>query len=391
MSALHQKPVRVCRVAAVDMTLLFLLMPQMKFFKEQGYDISAVCSSGELVWRVEQEGIPVKTITIKRKVSPLADLAALWQLFWYFRKERFDIVHTHTPKASLLGQIAAWLARVPLRVVTIHGLYAREDSHPLKWFVFSWIERVVSFCSHYTFSINKADIELLVREGIYGKERIAYLGTGVSLTRFDLSRFPSGFVRQKKQELGIPLDKKVVGIVARLVKEKGYVVLFEAFRSLVRKHPDTVLLIIGPEDPVGKDSFDPAELAKEYGIAEHVIILGQRFDMEELYPLMDIFTLPSFREGIGSSILQASVMERPVVASDIRGCQEAVEHGNTGFLVPARNPAALAQTLSWVLAHPKEAAKMGQQGKVKMEREFKDVDVFQRLLTNYERLIQEKL
>ena len=385
-------PIKVCRVASVDMTLLFLLMPQMKFLKENGYDVSAVCSPGELVPRVEKEGINVKTISIQRRVSLLADIVSLWHLFWYFRKQRFDIVHTHTPKASLLGQIAAWLARVPIRCNTIHGMYVREDSpFKLKWLVFSFLERVVAFCSHHTFSINKVDIEMLVQEGIYGRERIEYLGTGVSLARFDPKKFSEDDRKRKKKELGIPAGKKVVGIVARLVKEKGYPTLFEAFRLLREKHPDTVLLIIGPADPVKKDSFDPNVMAQEYGVGEYTIILGQRFDMEELYPIMDVFTLPSLREGIGSSTLQASAMERPVVVSDIRGCQEAVDHGKTGLLIAPNDSGKLAQALSWMLSHPREAVSMGKRGREKIVREFGDDEVFQRMLTAYERLIQEKL
>ena len=117
-------------------------------------------------------------------------------------------------------------------------MYVREDSpFKLKWLVFSFLERVVAFCSHHTFSINKVDIEMLVQEGIYGRERIEYLGTGVSLARFDPKKFSEDDRKRKKKELGIPAGKKVVGIVARLVKEKGYPTLFEAFRLLREKHP----------------------------------------------------------------------------------------------------------------------------------------------------------
>ncbi|MFH1584742.1 MAG: glycosyltransferase family 4 protein [Patescibacteria group bacterium] len=389
---LNNSPIKVCRVASVDMTLLFLLMQQMKFLQRQGYDVSAVCSPGELIPRIEAEGIRVKTIEIQRRVSPIADLASLWKLFWYFRKEHFDIVHTHTPKASLLGQVAAWLARVPIRVNTIHGMYVREDSSSrFKWLVFSWIERVVAFCSHYTFSINNTDIETLVREGIYKKHRITYLGTGVSLERFDPAKFSEADIKRKKEKLGIPLNKKVVGIVARLVREKGYPTLFEAFRSFLQEYPDSVLLIVGPADPVKKDSFNPNDMAREYDVAQNTIILGQRFDVEELYPLMDVFVLPSLREGIGSSTLQASAMERPVVVSDIRGCQESVDHQKTGLLVPPRDSRKLAEALSWVFSHSGEASEMGKRGREKVAREFAEDGVFQRMRGVYERLIQEKL
>ncbi|MDP2735279.1 MAG: glycosyltransferase, partial [bacterium] len=182
----------------------------------------------------------------------------------------------------------------------------------------------------------------------------------------------------------------VIGIVARLVREKGYFELFEAMQKVVAKFPNAVLLAVGFAEPEKGDAFKP-EIAREYGIWGNTKFLGARMDVDELLPLMDIFTLPSWREGIGTSILEASAMARPVVATDVRGCREAVEHRVTGLLVPYRNSKKLGEALLWMLEHPQEARRMGEASRKKIEREFDQELVFERLDREYKRLVEKKL
>ncbi|MDP2637117.1 MAG: glycosyltransferase, partial [bacterium] len=192
------------------------------------------------------------------------------------------------------------------------------------------------------------------------------------------------------QSLKIKPGAKVVGIVARLVKEKGFLPLFEAFAEVKKQVPEAILLVVGPEEPEKEDALDPKEVSR-YGIEESVIFLGERTDVEELYPVMDVFVLPSFREGLGLSILEASAMKVPVVASDIRGCREGVEDGVTGFLVPSNNPERLAEALVRVLKNPQEAKKMGEAGRRRVERDFDEKKVFLRIKKEYESLLKKNL
>ncbi len=363
----------------------------MKYLRQSGFEVWAVSSPGKWISEIEKAGISVKTIGITRKLfTPFADLIALIRLILFFRKERFDIVHTHTPKASFLGQLAAFFARVPVRVITIHGLYFQKDSSWQKKMIFVPVEKIIAKIVHKAFSVNREDVAFLVDHKIYPSEKIIYLGGGINLQRFNPDQFSQEFVAQKKQETGIPLSAKVVGIVARLVKEKGFLPLFAAFAQILKQFPDAVLLVIGPAEPEKNDALD-LNVVDEYGIRDKVLFLGERTDVIELYSLMDVFVLPSYREGLGLSLAEASAMKRPVIASAIRGCREVVDDGRTGLLVPSSNPAKLAEAITYILSHPKEAKTMGEEGRKKVEQEYDQNAVFELLRKEYEQLLRAKL
>lgn len=387
---MNQKNIKICQVVSADISLRFLLLEQMKYLQQAGFEVWAVSSNGKWIPEIENNGISVKTVEITRRLfTPLADLIALLQLTAFFRKERFDIVHTHTPKASFLGQLAAFFVRVPVRVTTIHGLYFQTDSSWQKKILFVPVEKIVAKIVHKAFSVNREDILTLVNKNIYPSRKVSYLGGGINVDRFNPGRFSKEFIAQKKQEVGIPEDAVVIGIVARLVKEKGFIPLFAAFAEVIRRFPKAVLLVVGPQEPEKHDALD-LNIVDEYGIRNSVLFLGERTDVVDLYALMDVFVLPSHREGLGLSVLEASAMKRPVVASDIRGCREGVEQGKTGFLVPSGNPGKLAEAIVHILSRPEEGRAMGEAGRKKVEREFNEKVMFARIKQEYERLIRER-
>jgi len=384
------KKIKICYVTSVDVTIKFILFNQINFLKKEGYDVHAVCSSGKWVKGLRDDGIKIKTIRFRRKFfSPISDLSAFVKLFFYFKKEKFDIVHTHTPKPSLIGQLAAKMAGVPIIVNTIHGLYFQKNDSWLKRNLFILTEKIAAKCSDLIFFVNKEDMETAVKEKICSCDLERYFGGGVSIERFNPRRFSPGFVAKKKAELGISKNHKVVGITARLVKEKGYLDLFSAFKKLLENFPETTLLVAGPEEPEKKDGINP-DIVKKYQIEKNVVFLGDRTDIDEIYAVMDIFVLPTYREGLGISIIEASAMEKPVVATNIRGCIEAVDDGKTGILAPLKNPDELAKAIKFLFRNSEKAIEMGKMGRLKAVREFDERLVFDRIKKEYERLILEK-
>jgi len=365
------------------------LFNQLKFLASQGYDISAVCSQGKWLKDVEAAGIKVKTIKLKRKISPFSDLVAFFKLYFYFRKEKFDIVHTHTPKPEIYGQIAAKLAGVPIIINTLHGLDLPADVSFLGT-IFVILEKIAGRCSDLVFSISKAVIKTAAEKKTCDPHLLKYLGRDIDTDKFNPKRFSKGFILNKKRELGIGPDKKVIGIVARLVAEKGYLDLFTAFKSVIAKFPNAVLMIVGQEEPEKKNAIKIG-IVKNYGIENNTIFLGERTNAEELYSLMDIFVLPSHREGLGAAILEASAMEKPAIATNTGGCPEAISNGKTGLLVPLKNPEKLSQAIIYLLSNQKKAKKMGILGRQKILKEFNEKLIFDRLETEYQRLIKEKL
>jgi lipopolysaccharide/colanic/teichoic acid biosynthesis glycosyltransferase/UDP-N-acetylglucosamine:LPS N-acetylglucosamine transferase len=382
-----EKKVKICHVAAVDITVKFLLQEQLKFLVKEGYDVSVIYSEGRWKKEMEAYGIKVKNIKITRKITPISDLISLIKLFLYFKKEKFDIVHTHTPKPALLGQMAAKFAGVPVIVNTVHGLYFQKNSSFLKRKFYILTEKIGARFSTLIFSQNKEDIQTMVEEKIANPQKIKYLGNGVDIERFNPLKFSEDFVSSKKRELGIEEGLKVIGTVGRLVKEKGYFELFLAFKKVLEKFPRTLLLVIGPKDFEKNDAFLPEDLIKECGVENNVLFLGERLDVEELYPLMDIFVLASYREGFPRTIIEAMASGKPVVATDIRGCRDAVENKYTGILVPVKNRDKLAEAIINLLSRPAEAKKMGENSRKKTEKEFDERLIFDRIKEGYKSII----
>ncbi len=385
-----KKKIKVCYVGSVDITLRFILLNHMKFLLMEGYDVHAVCSNGKWLKDVEDAGIKVKAIEIKRRISPIADLITFTRLFFYFKKEKFDIVHTHTPKPEIYGQIAAKLAGVPVIINTLHGFDLPVDVTYFAGKIFVLLEKIAAKCSDLIFSVNHKNINLIVKEKICSPLILKYFGDGIDTQRFNPKRFSKEHIGNKKKEIGLDPSKRVIGIVARLVKEKGFLDLFDAFKIVLNKFPNTTLLIVGSPEPEKKDAID-LNIIKKYGIQDNVLFLGERADVDQIYPLMDVFVLPSHREGLGLATLEASATEKPVVTTNIGGCPEAVDDKKTGLLINPKSPNDLADAIIYLFSNPKEAETMGKEGRKKVLREFDENIVFDRIHTEYLRLISEKI
>jgi glycosyltransferase involved in cell wall biosynthesis len=383
---MENSKIKICHIANTDRAVRFLLLNQLKFFQQQGYNVSAVCSNGKFVKDIESQGIRVKTIEVKRKISPVSDLIYVFQLRRYLRKEKFALVHTHTPKPGLLGQLAAKMAGTPIIINTIHGLYFNQDSNFLKRKFFIFIEKIAAKCSDLIFSQNQEDIQTAIKENICSATKIKYLGNGVDLEKFNPNRFSQEFIKEKKQKLGISEHRKIIGIVGRMVQEKGYYDLFEAISIIAKDFPDVLVLAIGPREPRKKDAVD-TDMIDKLGIKNNVLFLGERTDIDEIYPIMDIFVLPSHREGFPRAVLEASALARPIIATDIRGCREAVDNGSTGVLVPKKDPQKLAKAIMYFFENPDKAKQMGKNASTKALKEFDEQLVFAKLIREYRALI----
>ena len=383
------RKIKVCQIVSVDITLKFMLLNQLRFLLGQGYDVSAICSPGKWIADIEKEGIKVKTIRFKRKFfSPASDIIACFKLYFYFRKEKFDIVHTHTLKPEVYGQIIAKLAGVPIIINTLHGFGFGEDTSFLRKRLFILLDTIATRCSDLVFSISKEVIKIAIEEKIAPPEKLVYLGRDVDIERFNPQKFDQEFIKRKKQELHIPENKKIIGIVARLVAEKGFLELFEAMKEILKKDANVLLLVVGPKEPEKKDGIT-SEIISSYGLQNNIMFLGSRSDVEEIYALMDIFVLPSHREGLGASILEASAMEKPVIATNTGGIPEAVGE-DTGILISLKNTGELVEAITFFLKNPLEAKRMGKNGREKIIKEFNEKLVFARFKNYYKLIIKNK-
>jgi glycosyltransferase involved in cell wall biosynthesis len=373
---------KISVVSAIDITLKVLLIAQIKAAQRIGYEVHGICTEGPNFNMLRQQGIRMYPVSIKRSISPFCDFVALWKMYRYFKREKIDIVHTHTPKCSLIGQLAAKLAGVPVIINTVHGFYFHDNMKPLKKWFFIVAEWVAGKCSTIILSQNPEDIETAVRLRICKRDKIKLLGNGVDLTKFNPDQFDSDFRCKKRIEIGVPEDAVIIGIIGRLVKEKGFLELLEAFREIIKKHDNIWLVIIGPEEPEKSDRI-LTDTFKEYGTESRVRYLGSRDDIPEILSSIDIYTLPSWREGSPRSAIEAAAMGLPIVTTDIRGCRQVVENNVNGLLVELRNSDELKDTLLQLIANPSLRKKMGEAGYNKAQKEFDEQKVCQIVLQAY--------
>ncbi len=380
---------KVAHIATIALSLRHLLLNQMRSIQQAGFEVCGISAPGPEVTVIEAAGVRHFPVAMTRNFTPFADLKALWQIYRLLKRERFTIVHTHTPKPGLLGQLAARLAGVPVVVNTIHGFYF-HDKMPARWRRFYiLLEKIAARCSDFILSQNREDIETAVRERICHLEDIAHLGNGIDVVRFDRGRMNPDLLQQKRRELGLPHDALVVGFVGRLVAEKGIIELFQAARLVKQRLPNVRFLFAGAFDEVKADGVKP-EIAREHGVSDICIFAGWRQDMPEMYALMDVFVLPSHREGFPRSPMEASAMEVPCVVTDIRGCREAVEHDRNGVLIPLGDVQALSNTVLELLNDSAKARRLAQEGRRMALARFDERLIFEKVKAEYGRLLKAK-
>lgn len=375
---------KVAHLTTVDLSLQFLIRPQLLSIIELGGEAVGISAPGEWVEGLEAAGIRhVALESSTRGVAPSRDLKAAAQLWKILRKERPDILHTHNPKPGLYGRIVGRLAGVPIVVNTVHGLYATPDDRLLKRFLVYLLEAFAARFSDAELIQSSEDFALISRLRIAPAARTRLLGNGVNLDRF---KSDGGRGRAAmRAELGLAPDQIAVGMVGRLVEEKGYPELFEAARRLDGRH---VVFVIGPDDTSKGDSL-PGELV-DRARADGVRFLGMRTDVDDLYRALDVFVLPSHREGFPRAAMEAAASGLPVVATDIRGCREVVEEGVNGLLVPVRDPAALAKAIETLGQDPGLRMRMGKAGDERARRLFDEAAIVGTVLDAYRQVAVTK-
>jgi len=378
----RRRGVKVTHITTSDMSLRYLLLDQLRYLQAHGHDVSAVSGPGPWVEAVRTAGIPVKTTPLTRKIAPLQDLRALGALLWHLMRTRPDVVHTHTPKASLLGQWASAALRVRHRVHTIHGLYFPGHMRPGRRWMYVWLERMQMAPAHLILSQNAEDLETVRRDRIADPAKLRFLGNGIDITRFSPANASPERRAALRAELGIPGGDQVVGIVGRLVREKGYLELFEAAATVLNERPNTTFIAIGGQEPTKADGISPEDPAAR-ALGPRLRLLGHREDVELLYGAMDVLVLPSHREGFPRAPMEAAATGVPVVATNIRGCRDTVIDGETGRLVPLRDSHALALALLELLGDDDRRREMGLRGRKLAEERFDQRLVFQRVADAY--------
>jgi len=309
---------------------------------ERGHEVTVICPRGRLLTEeLRRRGMNLWTPRTTGKV----DFLSLARLVVRLRRDRVEIIHTHLSTASLIGSLAARMAGVPA-VATVHGLNTRT--------CFRYARRLIA--------VSHAVRRHLVAQGIH-ESRIGVIYNGVDFGRYQGAPDTTTL----RARLGLAAGEMLIGAVGRLGPEKGHAHLIEAVAILVARESLPVRLMIAGD---GRSRQALEQLARRCGVADRVIFAGFQSDVMPYEAALDIFCLPSLKEGLSLSALEAMALGKPVVASRVGGTPEVVADGETGLLVEPANPEALAQALAALLRDPQRAQAMGEAGRERVARRF---------------------
>jgi glycosyltransferase involved in cell wall biosynthesis len=370
------------------MSLTFLT-GQVGYMKARGFDVRAVSSPGEELGEfAARERVRADAVPMSRAISPLADLVALYRLVVKLRQWRPHVVHSHTPKGGLLGMMAAWITRVPVRVYHVRGLPFTTAAGARRTLL-RWTEKVSCRLAHRVISVSHSVRELAVAEGLCPPQKVVVLaggsGNGVDAAgRFNPRNLEPGTREVTRARYEIPADARVIGFVGRLVRDKGVVELSAAWRVLREEVPDLHLLLVGPVEP--RDPVPP-EVLSELKSDGRAHLTGKDWNTPPLYAAMDVVVLPSYREGFPGVPLEAAAMGLPVVTTTAPGCVDAVRDGVTGILVGPGDVHSLTDALRLYLRDPELRRRHGAAGRDRVLSEFRQEVIWEALFAEYRRLL----
>jgi glycosyltransferase involved in cell wall biosynthesis/O-antigen/teichoic acid export membrane protein len=379
------------QVTTVEESLVFF-RGQTAYLKSAGFRVCAVCSPGEFVSKsYSEEFDQVHWVRMNRSISLAADLLSLVTLWRLFRRLRPDLVHSHTPKAGLLGTIAARLAGVKVVFLSVNGLPQMGQGKGASA-ILNVLYRISCSLAHHVRCDSPSILQYLVDHRLCPRSKAFVLGFGSpngvdTVERFNPARFGTAVRQRIRASAGIPSGSLVLGYVGRLARDKGVREMVEAWAEIRREYPHLHFLLVGPPDR--RDPVEEVDL-ELLRSDSRVHLVGYQEDVAPYFAAMDIFIMPSHREGFGVTNIEAASMSLPVVSTAIPGCVDSVLDGTTGLLVPARNPAILAEAIRRYVDDPRLRNAHGKAGRNRVCEEFSQDRVWKALHSRYISAVEQR-
>lgn len=391
-NAVRQPKLKLCRVVTVPQTFQTLLREQLRCICAHDIELTLVCSPkpefDEVIRDVGAKGV---AISMERKPAPVADVRSLFRLARFLSRNRFDIVHSSTPKAGLLAALAGKLARVPIRLHTFTGQPWVELAG-LKRRIPRECDRITAKFATQCYADSTSQRDFLIHEGLVAPRKIAVLGagsiSGVDLKRFSIEMWGGSAAVQTRHKLGIPITGLVIVFVGRVTKDKGIRELLSAFETVTERNSEVHLVLVGPREPE-RDAL-PSPTIDRLERNPRVHCVGFSATPEEFLAIGDIFCLPSYREGFGSVVIEAAAMGLPAVVSRVTGLVDSVVEGVTGLIVPPKNAGELSKALQTLLDSESLRKSLGSAARQRVIQYFDAQLINGAVIAEYFRLFQTR-
>lgn len=386
------KKKKIIRMTTIPQSMRKLLEGQLKFMSENGFEVVALSSDDSCFEEMlhEQGDIRGIRINMERHTSPMKDLKALFKIIKVFRKEKPFIVHTHTPKAGLLGMLAARLTGVPHRFHTTAGLPLLVYSGMYRK-ILNTMERLTNACATQVFPNSFNMMNIMKELKLCNPQKMKVIGNGSSNgidTRYFSSEQTIKDNKNTRSEirksLGIKEEEFAFIYVGRVVKDKGMNELVDSMRKLVPHHLYIKLIIVGPYES-HLDPIAPENVAF-FKNDKSVIFLGWQNDVRPFMMAADALVFPSYREGFPNVVMQAGAMGLPSIVTDINGCNEIIEDGKNGCIIPPKCTDELYEKMTWFIEHRDEVTTMANQAREAITSRYERSLIWNDLLSLYNSL-----
>jgi glycosyltransferase involved in cell wall biosynthesis len=380
---------RLLRITTVPISLHLLLKGQPQFMAENGFDVLTVSADGKEVTAIKAAGISHKIIHLTRKISPIADILALWNLIRLIRTFKPQIVHTHTPKAGLIGMMASWICNVPIRLHTVAGLPVMEAAG-MKKHILLFTEQITCFCAHRIYPNSNGLLSYMNDHFKKHQYKFKVLGmgstNGIPSAHYTLTPVLTEKAKTLKIEKNIQPTDVVFCFIGRLVSDKGLNELISVFDDLSKTMP-CKLLLVGMQEPT-LDPLSPKtlQLLQEN---KHIICLGYQDDVRVALAASNVFVFPSYREGFPNVVMQAQSMEVACIVSDINGCNELVTHQESGIIIPVKNKEALRDAMYFLMEHKELCTSYATKARSTILNHYEQSKVWNNLLHEYHTLLSK--
>lgn len=363
---------KILHVVNIYFVIPYFLGEQLIYFNNKGYQEYIACSSShELSGYAKQMGFQYLEAPICRSISPVNDLKAVFKIYKYIKGKNIDIVTGHTPKGAIIAMAAAWMKKVPKRIYFRHGLVF-ETSHGLKRWLLVTIDKIASALATDIVNVSPSVMEKSIKYklGTIKKNKILGNGTcnGIDVERFSRSDIAIDKVNELRSKYKIKIDDFVIGFTGRLVRDKGIIELIEAFNILNSENSNVKLLLVGMLEK--RDAL-PQNIIDEIRNNKNIIDTGYvpYTDINRYYSIMNVFVLPSYREGFPTSVLEASAMEIPVLTTRETGCIDSIVDGETGFFID-HNSNSIYNAINKLIGDSELCTRLGHAGRAMVKDRF---------------------
>ena len=385
---------KLIRITTVPISFKVLLKGQLRFMASNGFDVKGVSSEGEELREVhENEGIVMEAINMSRKITPFQDLKSLWEMWNFLRKEKPQIVHTHTPKAGIIGMLAARLAGVPHRLHTVAGLPLMEATG-IKRKILNFVEKLTYSSATRVYPNSKGLYDFILQNNFTQSNKLKIIANGSSNGINTIFFNPEQVTETERvtlrEKLNIQPDDFVFVFVGRIVSDKGINELIKAFSELQTAENNELtgiklLLVGGLESDL--DPLNPETLA-EINQNKDIISAGFQQDVRPFFAISDALAFPSYREGFPNVVMQAGAMGLPSIVSDINGCNEIIVEGENGLIIPSKNVEKLKEKMLTLARDKNLYVKLKENSRRMIENRYEQSVVWKALLEEYEGLLQ---